>query len=384
LVTALGLALVACSQGGPTQVHQSAAPSSSTARQESLAPSLSPNAGPTTLPKIPFSTIGGRNTLLAVYDPNTFEAFLYPGAGRLVFRANEAYPGVYLFDDVRDISLYDEATEVRTTLVNGSEVGGFAFDASVTALQNLYFRGTANPVEAVLGVGDVYVKVGDPSFDHFHLGPWLGKPANLTLINALGRKHGGILSFRASYHERFLVFTTRDGGLYLFETLTGSCRALLPDFDFPPDGRAFEVRIDPYEERFIVWSDQRGRSLNMIDLLDGGITTFPYADLNLSPCWLVLAPRFIAPTEILFVAVDPDHPLTIRYFTYDFVTNHTKILVVLNDMLYVLPFVLPASGSLFFSLLAILGATDSFDPGGGGDGDGSAGGGIDSGPGGGE
>lgn len=339
----LGLALVACSRAGVGDERLGFSPFVPGAGVDDPTPSPSPSASASPIPKIPFATLGGRNSLLALYDPNTFETLLFPGAGRPVFRVSEPYPGVFLFDDLRSIYLYGERSEVRTTVVDGAEVGGFAFDAATTRLQSLFFRGTADPAEAALGIGDVYVVAGKPAPSGFHLGPWLGKPASLTLVNALGRQHGGVRSFRSSVSERFYVFTTGDGGLYLFETLTGICRSLLPDDEITNGGRALEVRIDPFQERFVVWSDRSGLTFNMIDLVDGGITRFPYADLAVAG-FVAFAPRFIDRTEVLFVIVDPERPRITRFLTYDIVTNHLKILAILNLALDVLPFVPVATG----------------------------------------
>lgn len=339
----LGLALAACVQGGGARLGLS--PDVPEDPEASPTPSASPSATPTPIPQIPFATLGGRNSLLALYDPNTFETFLYPGAGRPVFRPTEPYPDVFLYDDIRNIYLYDTRSETRTILVNGAEVGGFAFEAFTTPLQTLFFRGTSDPAEAVIGVGDVYLIRGTPDLEQFHLGPWLGKPVNLTLINALGRAHGGILSFRASPSELLYVFTTLDGGLYLYEAMTGSCRSLLADHDITGGGHALEVRIDPVEERFVVFSERSGLGFNVIDLKDGGVTAFPYADLALAD-FVVLAPRFLDRTLILFVVIDPRNPRITRFLTYDFATNALRILPVLNFMLDVLPFVPVASGEL--------------------------------------
>ena len=126
--------------------------------------------------------------------------------------------------------------------------------------------GAKGGLQPILGIGE-----------EFPLGPILGRPAFLSKVNALAAQHGGLTSIAVDGPGDWLVFTTGDGGLYLYDIRRLRVQALLPDELSSGRFHAIGATIDPVWGRYVVWTDAVRQSLFILDRWAQRLDTVPYA-----------------------------------------------------------------------------------------------------------
>ncbi len=312
-------------------------------------------ASPAPFERIPYALPPGPEALLWLYDRASQDILVYPGAGVGISNVFEWNPYQFYYDDRRDIFLLDSPREVRITLVDGGEVGGFAFSPVFDGKNNLYFLGTADPDLADAAIGHAYVKraprngiedilgiatgsmsatdtvlapvtgIGEP----FPVSPIFGKPAYLAKINAVGALHGGISSINVTGTGDWVVFTTADGGLYLYDTRRVAVQALIVEQELSGGIHASSANIDPIWGRFVVWHDTLRRSIFVFDRWTGQIDTVPYVAI----AWnaeTVGAPNFYGsdPFDVVLLVTLPGG--VFRLMAYNLLTEQLTNLTFLN------------------------------------------------------
>lgn len=308
-----------------------------------------PSASPSPFAQIPFPFPPGPGAHVAVFDRPRQEVFYYPGAGPGVENVFTLNPGQYYYDDTRNIYLLDAWREEQIKLVDGHEVGGFAFYPTFDGNYNLYFLGQCNPKLAALGIGFAYVKhdaAATPSIDTTDyatysaapsvtapiaadISAYLGKPIFLAKINALAVLHGGLTSISVNGAGDAVVFTTADGGLFLYSPFHPQVVALLADTLIEDEFHAAAASIDPIWGRYVVWLDTKRRGVLCLDRWTGMIDTMPYANLALDPVAIsVLGFYENDPFEVVFILTLRDG--TTRLIAYNLVTELVLNLTILN------------------------------------------------------
>jgi hypothetical protein len=369
LIGALSLclaALVACrfegQQAGPFPVLPSPSPLQAPGRGPVLPipeglPS-SPSASPSPFPQLPFAFPfpPGPRSQLCVFDRPRLDVLPFPGTGPGIENTFTLNPGQYYYDDHRDVLLYDAWQELQIKLVDGREVGGFAFAPAFDSNYHLYFLGTSDPKLATQGLGFAYllneaaatpgVDVASPVVDvaHYATSSWapsvtvppqvpiiprLIKPYSLTKINAVAALHGGINTITPDGNNDAVVFSTGDGGLYLYTPPHPQVYALLPDELIDNDGGATGAVIDPIWGRYVVWQEIGRQSLLVLDRWTGQIDTAPY---------ILLAPDIVSASAPFFEENDPYSVIftltqrngTTRIAVYNILTEQLLNLTVLN------------------------------------------------------
>lgn len=330
----------------------------------SASPSPLPTPAPYYPSPAPYERIAygwppGPKALLWLYDRASQDILVYPGAGLGIANVSEWNPYQFCYDDGRSIFLLDSPREIRITLVEGMEVGGFAFDPAFDDKNNLYFLGTADPELARAAIGHAYVKyapqngmavvggmatasasgslsatdsvlapatgIGEP----FPVSPILGKPVFLAKINAVGALHGGISSISVDGTGDWVVFNTADGGLYLYDTRRVAVQAVIAEQEIPGGIHAAAATLDPVWGRFVVWQDNERRSIFVFDRWSGYIDTVPYVAI----AWdaeTVGAPTFYGndPYEVVLLVTLPRGAF--RLMAYNLVTEQLTNLSLFN------------------------------------------------------
>ncbi|HEY9855546.1 MAG TPA: hypothetical protein V6D05_07405 [Stenomitos sp.] len=374
----------------------------------SLSGPASDSITPGPFTQVPFIAPPDQRAQLAVYDLPRKEILYYPGTGPGIENVATFVPGQYLYDDRRNLYLFDAWREERVVLVDGKlEVGGFAFFPSMSGDAHLYFLGQSDPALAARGIGFAYVKYdttvapvfgdlggatssatsspspspnssGSPSpsdsaspepsesespapsptptplidqtkYATVSTAPaitvvpgaeitwYLAKPRFLTKINALAARHGGVTSIAVDGLNTLVVFTTADGGLYLYTPQEPQVTALLPNQTIVDNFHAGAASIDTVWGRFVVWNDTLRRGLFCLDLWTGHIDVMPYANLALDAV-AASAPVFVEsdPFNVIFLVTLKDG--TFRVICYNIVTEQVLNLSLLNDFLTSFPF----------------------------------------------
>ncbi|HEY9854978.1 MAG TPA: hypothetical protein V6D05_04510 [Stenomitos sp.] len=321
-----------------------------------LTPPASPSKTPVPADHYAFAFTTAGRTVLVRYRKDLHDVAFFPQAGFGVGNVSEPYPDVFCYDLDFDVFLYDSPREERIKLVDGLEVGGFAFSPSLDDDDELYFLGTSDPHLAARGIGFAYMKlpgtrvpVGPPTpkpasspvpsatpspdptgtpgppdplegYDDPRDGAWLGKPRAILPLNAFAARHGGLTSLRIASHGDGAVCSTADGGLYLYRTRDHVVMALLPDALIKGGMHADSPRIDPFFNRYIVWQDLKGGLAYVMDLWTGSIDPVPY--LNLANGGLTDPdPKFVDAFEVVFnVPSSPDSEFR-RLLVYNVVTE---------------------------------------------------------------
>ena len=368
--------------GATPSPRVSASPSASPSPEETPTPYY---ASPAPYERIAYALPPGPDSRLWLYDRIWQELFVFPGAGVGLTNVAEWNPYQFYYDDRRNIYLLDALREIRITLVDGFEVGGFAFSPAFDGKNNLYFLGTDDPARAELFTGFAYVKAapqngtdvifgispGGPAGngngkengngngngkengngngegkgtasgsvlapvlgigEEVPLAPVLGKPIFLSKINAVGVEHGGISSINVCGTGDWVVFTTVDGGLYLYDTRRVVVQAIFADQEITGDMRAIGATIDPIWGRFVVWTDLGRRSVFVLDRWTRAIDTVPYAAI----AWnaeLVASPTFYGndPFNVILLVLLADG--TFRLMTYNVLTEQLTNLTLLNTV----------------------------------------------------
>ncbi len=316
-------------------------------------------ASPAPYERLAYALPPGREALLWVYDRASQDILVFPGAGVGIDNVAEWNPYQFYYDDGRSIFLLDSPREIRITLVEGVEVGGFAFAPSFDGRDQLYFLGTADPERAQAGIGYAYVKrapqegfedtlgmatgsVGGSMSatdsvlapatgigEAFPVGPMLGKPVYLTAINAVGALHGGISSLNVAGSGDWAVFTTGDGGLYLFDTRRVEVQAVIAEAEISGGVHASLANIDPVWGRFVVWQDTERRSLFILDRWTRRFDVVPYVAI----AWDAVdvgRPSFYGtdPYEVVLLVTLPGGAF--RLMAYNLVTEQLTNLSLLN------------------------------------------------------
>jgi hypothetical protein len=253
----------------------------------------------------------GPNAQLFLYDDLKKEVFALPGAGKGINSASLYLPGQYLFVRDGQLFLYEASGERVCLLAPTLSLVGFAFSPVPDLFGNVYFLGTDLPEEALLGIGKLYVTsalkplVPDP--------PKLLEPGailELGKVNSL--EEGGIRSFKVTLDSSKLVFTTAEGGLYLYTPLKPSLQRL------PIGGRKAAIAsIDPIWGRYVVWKESKSNRLFSLDLTTRCLEPLSFAEQ---------AESFVDIAALGFLGTDPWHiffvgmlasPIRFRIFSYD-------------------------------------------------------------------
>ncbi|MNR78900.1 hypothetical protein D3C72_96010 [compost metagenome] len=379
-------------QGAVKRVGATPSPRVSASPSASPTPLATPApyyASPAPYERIAYGLPPGPDALLWLYDRVRQDLLVFPGAGVGITNVAEWNPYQFYYDDRRNIYLLDALREVRITLVDGFEVGGFAFSPAFDGKNNLYFLGTDDPDQAQLFTGFAYVKAApqngtDVIFgistgassgngngkddengngngksngngngggngkdtgsatgsvlapvlgigEEIPLAPVLGKPVFLSKINAVGAERGGISSINVCGTGDWVVFTTVDGGLYLYDTRRVVVQAVFADQEITRDMRAVGATIDPIWGRFVVWTDLGRRSVFVLDRWTRAIDKVPYAAI----AWnaeLVASPTFYGhdPFNLILLVLLPDG--TFRLMVYNLLTEQLINLTLLNTV----------------------------------------------------
>lgn len=303
---------------------------------------------PTTSPELPkpadhyafvFNT--ASTTVLARYRDDFLSVEFFWQAGFGVGSLSEPYLYVFLYDLDGSIFLYDAHREERIKLVDGIEVGGFAFSPSLDQDDELWFLGTSDPKLAALGIGFAYVKSplpvepedspspsASPSpspspREKFHWpkdSPWTGVAAAVAPLNAFAVRHGGITSLRIASKGEFAVFSTADGGIYLYSRFDRKVLNLLPDQFLDEPMFADAPRVDPFYNRLVAWQNLRTNAVYLLDLWTGTIDTVP--NLNLFTRGLrEPGPKFMDAFQLVATyQVSPDSDIS-RLLVYNVLTQ---------------------------------------------------------------
>lgn len=300
-----------------------------------LPPGLEP--GPTPAPIVTpvaktqfvFTFPPGPEARLYVYDKPKEEVFAYPGAGKGIDFAFFIGTERFMFQQDRGIHVYDHKLEVNLTIIDPRLVGGFAFEPTTDFANNTYFLGTDDPAKAALGIGDVYgirtIKQATESLDF----PWdpVAKPIFFGPVNAIGALHGGISSVNINGAGDAMVFTTAEGGLYLYNQWTAELYELRTNREFG-EGRASSVGIDYPWGRWVCWEDFVLQRIFLLDRWTGLIDTVPNANLALD----AVATRFpffsgYDPWHVFFTAFLPDGSRKLYMYDHrtEWVSNLTLI-----------------------------------------------------------
>lgn len=284
------------------------------------------SASPAPFERVPFAF--GPLAQLAVYNRASMDVLVFPGAGTGLENFTEHAPYEVVFDDGRDIWLLDIWKEERVKLVDGREVGGFAFAPAFDGQDNLYFLGTSHP-DQTHAFAFVKPSRGASPSAGVVLGPYLGKPRFLAAINALARAHGGVTSLNVDGLGHLVVFTTGDGGVYLYFPVTQRVQSLLATEEIAESGAAEGANLDPVWGRYVVWTDARRQGLWVFDRWTGHLDPVPY--IRFGPGVLAAsAPQFFGsdPTHVVFTLTLQDGGT--RLLAYDLLTERIETLSLLN------------------------------------------------------
>lgn len=293
-------------------------------------PTPAPIVTPVAKTQFVFTFPPGPEARLYVYDKPKEEVFAYPGAGKGIDFAFLIGTERFMFQQDNGIHVYDHKKETNLTMVDPRLVGGFAFEPTTDNANNTYFLATDDPVEAALGIGEVYVirtiKQATESLNF----PWdpVAKPVYLSPVNAVGARHGRISSVNINGAGDALVFTTAEGGLYLYNQWTCEVHELRTNRELG-EGRASSVGIDFPWGRWVVWEDFVLQRIFLLDRWTGLIDTVPYANLALD----ALAVRFpffsgYDPWHVFFTVFLPDGSM--KLYAYDHRTEAISNLTLLN------------------------------------------------------
>lgn len=288
----------------------------------------SASASPAPYERVPFTF--GPDERLGLYDRASADLQVFPGAGTGLENAFEYAPFQIYFDDRQDVFLLDVVTEERIKLVDGHEVGGFAFSPAFDGQQNLYFLGTQRPDLADAFAYAKFARAEATASPPPPLGPYLGKPVFLSPINALAGHHGGVTSLNVTGSGEVVVFTTGDGGLYVYYPRSHEVQPLLADLAIADRGAAAATNIDPIWGRFVVWQDSARKGIFLFDRWRGLVDAAPLPNLAPAGAVAVSAPNFYGsdPYHVIFTATFA--PEKTRLFAYDIVTERLVALVWLN------------------------------------------------------
>lgn len=307
---------------------------------------MTPAASPATFIRVPFAYPPGPDARVCVYDRSVQDVYAFPGTGPGVTAAFELANGQYYYDDARHIYLYDMWREEQIKLVDGFEVGGFAFTATFDGNNRLYFLGQSDPELAAQFIGLAYMMPEAPSTASVNvatwsllpsppppeIGPYLCKPRFLSVINAFGVLHGQLTGITSNTPGDLLVFTTGDGGIYFYSVPQ---RRIFPVFaDDALNGGFFATlpSIDPIWGRYVVWQDTKRKGLLVYDRWLGHVDTVPYANLaqgNIQAS----APSFYDadPYHVVFTITLPGGDT--KLIGYNILTEQVLNLTILNAFL---------------------------------------------------
>lgn len=290
---------------------------------------------PSPFVRLPFAHHGQ----ICVYDRTIQDVMIYPGTGPNAQSVSELDEGQYYFDDTRHVMLFDSWREEQVKLVDGSEVGGFAFSPAFDDAHHLYFLGQKDRKLASQRVGLAYMVSEAPtelpltSFASLpnppDIGSSLGKPRFLSVLNAFALLHGQIRSLDVDGPGKTVVFSTGDGGIYLYSILERRLFPLFADEVVRGGFHAVAVAIDPVWGRYVVWQDARRKGLILYDRVQGELDTMPHANLA-SGKSEVSAPAFNGhdPHHVFFTAKQPGGQTKLQ--CYDILTEQVLNLTVLN------------------------------------------------------
>lgn len=302
-----------------------------------------PSATPGVWQRIPFIfPIDSDKAQLALYDRATPDIYVFPGAGFCIHSPTEISTTEYAFDNGRNIYLYDIVAEIRTKLVDGHLVGGFAFSPNTDNHKELFFLGTSDKRLAAARIGFLYVTLDYPSV-------YMTKPMWIGPVNAVAVLHGGITSFDVAGAGEEIVFTTADGGLYMFQPIFQLVQDLLADQEFHR-GFADGVSIDSTWARFVVWENTLTDTINVLDRWTGLIDAVPDVGVALNNI-AVHSPTFKNgdPFNLIFRIRTTDARPSEHYAVYNLLTGDVFLIPILNNFLN-------PSGQTLFSQPGLIGS----------------------------
>lgn len=304
--------------------------------------SSSLSALPMPFERLPFAF----NGQICVYDREIQDVYVYPGTGPHAQGVFELHPGQYCFDDARHIMLFDSSREEQIKLIDGSEVGGFAFSPAFDDERRLYFLGQRDCKLAGQHVGLAYTvseaastipapltSFGSLPAPPSDIGSYLGKPRFLSVLNAFAVLHGQLTSIDVDGSGRTVVFTTGDGGIYLYSVLEHRVLPLFADEAIKGGFFAKAASIDPIWGRYIVWQDTKRKGILLFDSWQGTLDLMPYANLALGNVE-ASAPSFYGhdPSHVVFTIKLPGGQT--KLLCYNILTEQLLNLTVLNAFIF--------------------------------------------------
>lgn len=327
-----------------------------------------------------FETVHG---FAALFTRFPYQILYFPQLGNRIFSLTEPYDYVLLYDDGRDILLYDVYTEEKLRLVEGELAGGFAFKASFDGVANLYFLATSDPTLAAERLGFAYAEFAVPSppptpkpspsptpspspspsappsaspspspsaspsaspspsggkretRDFYPLRPLSGVPVGLQKLNAFALQHRALESIRATGDGLLFVFATGDGLLGTYEVPTDEIRLLLPIGVFSESfGGALGPRFQPTFARYVLFLERKHRQrFFLLDRWTGTLEPLPYFE-SFGKQAILSEGKWMDAFRIFFIATfpgeSPADPPFQRLVSYDLVRRTFEGLMFLN------------------------------------------------------
>lgn len=151
--------------------------------------------------------------------------------------------------------------------------------------------------------------------------------AGLTLVNQVGNLHGGVQWARISANGAWIVFTTGDGGLFIYDLVHPQvCE--IPEARTVGNGHACDAALSP-DGGQIVWTS--GGCIFRYDRASRCVDSMPYANLALDNA-AALDPEFMGLdcSTVYYEALVP--PGGLHVLAYQWQTGLIRTLAILNSV----------------------------------------------------
>ncbi len=253
-----------------------------------------------------------------------------------MLKDNYALPGAGL--GVRNPEIFDNGTKVLFDRVDGT-----IWFYDVLAELNVQFNDTNT-----LGVPVIRPSINEPgtimtfiaapglAFNRGYAMIWMnGVVAELAKVNAVGALRGGISWIRISGNGTWAVFTTGDGGLFLYDVVN----PMVFEITDARVAGAFSTHPDiSFDGSQVVWTgiDAGDGSLKMFryDRLAQLVDPMPFANLAMNAVD-VFDPEFLTPdgTWIVYDAFIGSRDGGFRVLAYNWLTEAVRTLTILNNVI---------------------------------------------------
>ncbi|MNS77414.1 hypothetical protein D3C72_1109960 [compost metagenome] len=127
-----------------------------------------------------------------------------------------------------------------------------------------------------------------------------------------------------------MVFTTADGGLYLYDTRRVVVEAVFADQEISGGFHAAAATIDPIWGRFVVWQDIKRRSIFVLDRWTRLIDTVPFVSIAWDAESVTPGYYGYDPFNVVLLVTFPDG--SFRLMNYNILTELLINLTWFNDI----------------------------------------------------